>query len=106
MSNVFTLFKETDQNKDQKSESEINDFLEEQFGLLGSEYMKIDGFDKAIIGICSRPNCNHLLAYDYNKMIKILMDDGFSEEDAEEYISYNIEGAWMGELTPFIVYTL
>jgi hypothetical protein len=29
-----------------------------------------------------------------------MTDDGMSQEEAEEYFSFNVEGAWVGENTP------
>jgi hypothetical protein len=38
-------------------------------------------------------------------MLQILVDrDGMDVEEADEYISYNCLGAWMGELTPVILF--
>lgn len=45
--------------------------------------------------------------YDYNKMVKELMDlDGMSEEDAIEWISYNTVRSlpYAGPLAPIILY--
>ena len=43
--------------------------------------------------------------YSFIKMMQILVDrDDMSFEEAEEYIMYNCEGAWMGELTPIILH--
>ena len=60
-----------------------------------------DGFDDAIIGIASRCGENTVLAYDIDKIIEILMDrDDLSYEEALEYYSFNMEGAYIGESTP------
>jgi hypothetical protein len=38
-------------------------------------------------------------------MIQVLVErDEMDVIEAEEYISYNCAGAWMGELTPVILY--
>ena len=37
-------------------------------------------------------------------MVKVLVTrDDMSYEEAEEYIDYNIVGAWIGDTTPIIV---
>ena len=60
--------------------------------------LKADGFDDAIIGICMK---TMVLIYDYEKIIEILMiRDGMSAEDAREFFSYNILGAYVGDKTP------
>ena len=60
-----------------------------------------DGFDDAIIGIASRCGENTVLAYDIDKIIEILMErDELTYEEALEYYSFNMEGAYMGDSTP------
>ena len=57
-----------------------------------------DGFDEALIGVCHRFNDSFAL-YDRKKVIEILMRD-MSREEAEEYFSFNVIGAWVGDYTP------
>ena len=67
-----------------------------------------DDLDDSIIGQASIWNGNKrvkVLVYDADKMIKVFMDrDGMSEEEANEYIVFNIEGAYIGEDTPVLVW--
>lgn len=63
-----------------------------------------DGFDEVIIGIAERINLGPVVAYDIDKMLEILMErDGMSYEEAHEYFTFNIIGAWMGEFTPIFI---
>jgi hypothetical protein len=66
-----------------------------------------DGLDDAIIGVgerCSQPNT---VIYSYDKVIEILMQrDGMSFDDATEFFSFNIGGAWVGECTPIWMHTV
>lgn len=63
-----------------------------------------DGFDEAIIGIAERINLGPVVAYDIEKILEILMErDGMSYEEAHEYFTFNIIGAWMGEFTPIFI---
>jgi hypothetical protein len=57
-----------------------------------------DGFDDAIIGLGS---CFHSfkVIYDKKKIIEILCQD-MNYEEAVEYFSFNIIGAYVGEETP------
>lgn len=65
---------------------------------------KWNGFDNAIIGIGERCSTDSMIVYDYEKMVKILvMRDDMTYEEAEEYIDFNIIGAWIGDTTPIIV---
>ena len=66
--------------------------------------LKWDGFDNAIIGVGERCNTDSMIVYDYDKMVKVLVTrDDMSYEEAEEYIDFNIVGAWIGDTTPIIV---
>ena len=64
----------------------------------------MDGFEQALIGFGQRINEPLLAIYSWSEMIKVLMTrDGMSDDEAIEYISYNCQGAWVGERTPIIV---
>jgi hypothetical protein len=60
-------------------------------------FLKADGFDEAIIGL-EEPSLR--LIYSIKKTIEILIEEGMTEEDAMEHFSYNVSGAYVGELTP------
>jgi len=71
--------------------------------------LKITGhkYDKAIAGIASVWQTNHrveTLIYSGHKLVEIFMDEGMSEEEAMEWISFNIEGAYYGSATPIIMW--
>ena len=68
-----------------------------------SDILKIDGFDKAIIGV--QEGIQPRLVYDLWKIVDTLKKEDMSEEDALDYIAYNITGAYVGESTPVIVDT-
>jgi hypothetical protein len=67
-----------------------------------------DGFDVAKIGTALIWNGNErveVLVYDSEKMVEQLMiRDGMSDEEAIEYIDFNIEGAYIGKDTPVVVW--
>jgi len=69
---------------------------------------KYNGFDEAILGpalIWRNNSTVGILVYDAEIMRKILMNrDGMSAEEAREFIEYNIEGAYIGEDTPVLVW--
>ena len=66
--------------------------------------MLCNGFDEAIIGMAERINLSHVVAYDVDKMLEIMVErDGMTYEEAMEYFDYNILGAWMGEYTPVYI---
>ena len=66
--------------------------------------LKWDGFDSAIIGVGERNNTDSMIVYDYDKMINVLVTrDSMTHEEAEEYLDFNVIGAWIGDTTPIIV---
>ena len=60
-----------------------------------------DGFEDAFVGI-GRQFGKPVAIYDRSKCIEILMED-MSEDEAEEYFSFNVEGAFVGEKTPIFL---
>jgi hypothetical protein len=70
--------------------------------------LKIDGHDNAILGPACiwRDNTRiDVLVYDAEIIRENLMKEGMDSEEAREFIEFNIEGAYMGEDTPVIVWT-
>ena len=67
----------------------------------GEDILTADGLDDAIIGVGTRCGQPPLAVYDATKVLDILVErDGMTYEEAQEYFSFNIEGAWVGEQTP------
>ncbi len=79
-----------------KTFEEIREALEE----FDADILLADGFEEALIGyveIFSKT----IALYDRDKCISILMTrDSMTHEDAEEYFSYNVTGAYVGDMTP------
>lgn len=70
--------------------------------------LKIDGHDNAILGPAFMWNNNKLvqtLVYDAEQIRDNLMNDGMTAEEAREFIEFNIEGAYLGDGTPILVWT-
>ena len=70
--------------------------------------LKMDGLDDAIVGSADVWVGNatvERLVYSGEKIVKVLMErDGMTEEEAYEFVDFNIAGAYMGEETPVIVW--
>ncbi len=65
------------------------------------EALLADGFENAFVGVARRCGQPELAVYDYHKAVDILMErDGMSNDDAVEYMEFNVVGAWMGPNTP------
>ena len=60
-------------------------------------------FDVAIIGVLERFGATDAVCYDYEKVIQVLMDQGMSVDDADEWYQFIILGSWMGDTTPVFV---
>ena len=61
------------------------------------EILIADGYDDAIIGI---EEGSMRVIYSVSKCIKILEDEGMSDEDAWEHFTYNTMGSYVGDKTP------
>jgi len=69
--------------------------------LKSNEALLADGFETALIGYVERFNTGPLALYDRGKCIKILMvRDGMTLEEAEEFFEFNTLRACGGEGTP------
>ena len=74
---------------------------------LDGQFLLIEppAMDAAIVGlvygVCKEP----VVCYDRSKVIAILMQDGMDEDEAEEFFSFNIESAYMGDATPMFFTT-
>ena len=68
--------------------------------------LKADGFDQAVMGICSRAGREDVIAYDTTKCIEVLMgDDDMPYLEAVEYFEFNVVSAYMGPGTPVFIDT-
>ena len=71
---------------------------------LPEDALILDGYDDCIVGTCERFGFSEVVvAYDYNKVIKKLMDEGMTDEEAQEFFDFNIIGAWVGDKTPVFI---
>jgi len=69
------------------------------------EIIIYDEYEDAIIGLADRFGMDTSVAYDYDKVIKILMED-MSYEEAVEYFDFNVIGGWVGDSTPVFIKVL
>ena len=62
-----------------------------------------DGFEEALIGFGTRFN-TPVTIYNLSKCIDILVErDGMSHDEAQEYMDFNVLGAYVGEETPIFL---
>ena len=85
---------------------EILEFLNE----IDADILKADGFDDAIVGLAegwfSNNSHHEVVCYDYARCVEILVKQGMSEEEADEYLQFNTTGAFVGEYTPVFLHNL
>jgi hypothetical protein len=62
-----------------------------------------NGFEDALIGVGYQFN-TQLAVYDWDKCVTILMErDHMDYDEATEFMSYNVTGAWVGKNTPVFI---
>lgn len=64
------------------------------------EALTADGFEDAIIGVTVNHHHPMVVVYDYRRCVEILVSQGMTDEEAEEYLSFNTLGAYVGEHGP------
>jgi hypothetical protein len=74
--------------------------IRDQYAEIDEDFVFFDDLDDAVIGYVSAVVGEDAILYDREKVIEILMRDDMSREAAEEYFSYNIIGAYVGDRTP------
>ena len=65
-----------------------------------------DGCDAAIVGFMDgeSEDLGRRVVYDYVKLIEVFQAQGMEEDDAVEWVSFNILGAYLGRQTPAILF--
>lgn len=71
---------------------------------INPEALTADGFEAAIVGYVERCGFAPVILYDVEKCLQILMDrDGMDEEEAREFMDYNVIGSYSGPGTPMFL---
>jgi hypothetical protein len=71
--------------------------LAEQFG---DDILLMDGYDDCVVGVVEQFGRPPIVCYDREKVIRKMVADGMTYEEAEEFFEYNQIGAWVGDRTP------
>ena len=85
---------------------EILEYMKEN---CDEKVIQYEGLEEALIGWANPWDTSGIqpmrLIYSAAKIIKVMIEDkGMSEEEASEWLSYNTEGAYLGEHTPIIMH--
>lgn len=71
---------------------------------LNPDALLADGPEAALVGYTVNHHNPHVAVYDIDKCVDVLVErDGMTPEDAEEYLSFNTLGAYVGENGPLYV---
>jgi len=66
-----------------------------------------DGFDSAVLGLSRGTLGADVAVYSIDRCIDILVKrDGMSEDEAIEFMNFNVLDAYMGPMTPMFVYEM
>jgi len=63
-----------------------------------------NGLDDALVGTTSTwPSRNIVAVYDRDACVRVFMEEGIGWVEAEEYMCFNVEGAYFGKHTPLLI---
>jgi hypothetical protein len=84
----------------------VKEELLESLGEINPEALLADGLEDAFIGYTVNHHHAHVAVYDIDKCIEVLVArDGMTHEEADEYLSFNTIGAFVGENGPLFIRT-
>jgi hypothetical protein len=84
----------------------MNQDLKDLIETFADDPMIMDGYDDCIIGVIERFGQTNHVVYDYDLVIKKLMSEGMTEEEASEWYNFNMLGSYVGESTPAFIHKL
>jgi hypothetical protein len=71
---------------------------------LNPDALLADGLETALVGYTVGHHHPHVAVYDIDKCVGALVErDGMAPEEADEYLSFNTLGAYVGENGPLFV---
>ena len=72
---------------------------------LDPDLLFADGFDGAILGAAERCGSPLVVVYDYAKCCEILVSrEGMTDDEAVEWMEFNVVGAYVGNRTPWFLH--
>ena len=90
----------------------ITDYLEEHYPHDLDKILLADGFEAAFLGVVESFGTVPKACYNYDTCIAVLMErpdhlgiqnSAMTREEAEEYLTYNVTQAYVGEHTPAFI---
>lgn len=78
--------------------------IKDDLAEINPDALLADGFEDALIGYTVNQHHATVAVYDIGRCAAVLITrDGMSEEDADEFLSFNVLGAYVGENGPLFV---
>ena len=75
--------------------------------LVDNKPLLADGFDKAVLGLSRGPGSADVAVYSIDRCIDVLVErDGMTEDEAIEYMNFNVLDAFMGPMTPIFLWEM
>lgn len=68
------------------------------------EAVVFDGCDAALVGYAAQQFQAPLAVYDWDALVQVFRDQGMDDDDALDWVAYNVEGLWAGQFTPLILH--
>lgn len=62
-----------------------------------------DTFDPCLVGWVQQAG-RRVVCYDGQALVEAIRADGLSDEEAQDYLEYNVYSLWVGDRTPMILY--
>lgn len=75
----------------------------EELSSVNPEALLADGLEDAYLGYVINTHHKSVAVYDAVKCVEIMMRDGMTEEEAQEYLEFNTFCAYVGENGPLFV---
>jgi hypothetical protein len=75
----------------------------EELSAVNPDALLADGLEQAYLGYVINTHHKSVAVYDATKCVEIMMGDGMTEEEAQEYLEFNTFSAYVGENGPLFV---
>lgn len=80
------------------------DQITDELAEINPQALLADGLEDALVGYTVNHHHPVVAVYDIDKCVKVLVErDGMKPEDADEFLSFNTLGAYVGENGPLYV---
>ena len=87
--------------------SDMREYVDNYADATEDTLLLADGFDAAIVGVMEGKGRTPAVVYDHASCVRILMErDGMDEDEAQEFMDFNVTSAFVGDGTPVFLHRL